>query len=163
MIITLLYRVFVVPTDVLYHYFEIFPYKHFFLFGRSSQLFSWLYEDGTFPLANYVARIWWQAPKTTGLANANFIGNFWADFGYIGVIISCFVVGIVIHLLYWKLLTVTEYSKNVIYTTCIAVMVPIFTFVFFSSNFTTLFFTRGLILLILLLFVLEHIKNRVAN
>jgi len=160
--ITFLYRIFIVPAEVLYHYFEIFPDIHEFLLGRSSQVFSWLYYDGTFPLSNYVARIWWRAPQATTLANANYIGYFWADFGFWGVVVSTFLVGLVIYMLFWLLISASRYKKNFLYVVSVSVMAPIFTFVFFSSNFTTLFFTRGLIFFILI-FMMVLYTNRVKE
>ena len=74
---SLVYRIFIIPSEVLFQYFNIFPNSHDFLYGRSTQIFSWLHHDGTFPLANYVARIWWNDPTTSGLCNANYIGNFY--------------------------------------------------------------------------------------
>lgn len=164
--ISFLNRIFLVPSETLFQYFKIFPQTHEFLLGRATHLFSWLHNQGLFPISNYVARIWWGKPKTTGLANTTFIGNFWADFGWIGVLLSIFTVGIIIHLFYWKILTVSEYKKNIIFTTIIASAVPIFTFGFFSSNFTTLFFTRGLIFIVIFLVVLSSkffINSKYAN
>jgi len=158
--ITLIHRIFIVPAEVLYLYFDIFPNIHEFLLGQSSHLFSWMYDNGTFPLSNYVFRIWWRSPLATGFANANYLGYFWADFGYLGVFISTFVVGFIFHLIYWKLLSVCDYRKNIIYVTITSVLTPIFSFVFFSSNFTTIFFTRGLALIIFLLFFIDYITKR---
>lgn len=148
---SLLNRIFITPSETLFQYFKIFPEIHNFLYGRATQLFSWLHTVGQFPLANYVAKTWWKNPKTTGSANVTFIGDFWADFGWIGVLLSIFIVGIVIHLFYWKILQVSNYRKNIIFVTITATIVPIFTFGFFSSNFTTLFFTKGLILMVICL------------
>ena len=158
--ITILGRVFITPTEVLYHHFEIFPQIHDFLGGRSTHLFSWLYNDGTFPLANYVARVWWQSPKTTFVANVIFIGNFWADFGFLGVIISSVFVGLIGHWYFWKILSVSNYSKNIIYIIVVTISVPIFTFIFMGSNFTTIFFSRGVLVLIILLLIIEGLKKK---
>jgi len=157
--VSLFERIFIVPTEVLYYDFYIFPDKHDFLLGRASQLTSWLHSDGIFPLANYVARIWWNNPLSTGYANSIFIGVFWADFGWIGVIISSFLFGVIIHLFYWLIISSSEYKKNIIYCTAISISTPIFTFNFFSSNLTTLFFTRGLILLIIFLIVYKKYRK----
>jgi len=153
--ISILNRMFIVPSESLYQYFEIFPRIHEFLIGRATQLFSWLHYDGLFPISNYVAKVWWNLPHTTGFANTNFVGNFWADFGWIGVLPSIYLIGIIIHLLYWKILSVSKYKKNIIYVTVISSIVPIFTFNFFSSNFTTLFFTRGLLFVVVFLIILS--------
>ena len=152
-----LIRIFQIPAEALFHYFNIFPDIHPFLLGRSSQLFSWLYIDGTFPISNYVASIWWKDPFTTGFANANYLGSYWADFGWIGIIISTFALGMIVYFLQWKILEVCKYKISIIYFICAAICVPNFTFAFFSTAFTRIFFTRGLILLILFLFVYEYV------
>jgi len=145
-------RLFVTPAEVLFYYFKYFPDTHDFLMGRSSQLFSWMHAEGTFPVSNYVARLWWKMPQTTGFANANYLGNFWSDFGWYGTTISTFIFGIITHLFQWKIFNVTDYKKNILYLVTISVCVPSFTFGFFSSNFTILFFTKGLLLLVFFLF-----------
>ena len=159
--LSLLFRLFLVPSEVLYYYFDYFPRLHDFLWGRSSRLFSWLYPEGGFDISNYVAKIWWQAPHTSGYANANYLGNYWANFGWIGILLSTLLVGIFIQWFYWKLLEVSRYSKNGLFMTCTAVVVPTFTFGFFSSNFTVLIVTRGLLLIILLLFFYDYINKRI--
>ncbi|ODS30390.1 MAG: hypothetical protein SCARUB_04499 [Candidatus Scalindua rubra] len=153
--ITYFERLIIIPSQVLFYYFEYFPEKHDFLLGRSSQLFSWISQFGTFPVANYVAKIWWQDPFTTGSANANYLGNFWADFGYLGTLLSTPVIGFVSYLFYWKLLDVSNYSMNIVYVIISTVTLPVFTFGFFSSNFSVLFFTRGLFILLFLMFWLK--------
>lgn len=138
--ITYFERLIIIPSQVLFYYFEYFPEKHDFLLGRSSQLFSWISQFGTFPVANYVAKIWWQDPFTTGSANANYLGNFWADFGYLGTLLSTPVIGFVSYLFYWKLLDVSNYSMNIVYVIISTVTLPVFTFGFFSSNFFSFIF-----------------------
>ncbi len=154
-------RIFIIPSEVLYYYFQYFPDTHDFLIGRSSQLFSWLYQNGTFPISNYIAQLWWNDPNTSGSANAIFLGNFWADFGMVGTIISSFIFGIIIHIFEWKLLKTSNYKKNFLYITTTAVSLPVFTFGFFSSNFTILFFTKGLIFLVLFLIGIDYLQNKI--
>ena len=149
-------RLFVTPAEVLYYYFKYFPETHDFLLGRSSQLFSWMHSDGNFPVSNYIAQLWWDDAGTTGSANANYLGNFWSDFGWYGTIISTFVFGIISHLLQWKILQTTHYRKNLLYLIVMSICAPAFTVGFFSSNFTILFFTRGLLLLVIFLFIYDY-------
>jgi oligosaccharide repeat unit polymerase len=145
------YRLFIVPSEGLYYYFNIFPKVHDFLDGASTNFFAWLQPGGTFPLANYVASIWWHNPLTSGFANVNYVGFFWADFGWPGVIIAHVLVGMIVYSLYWKLMRVSQYQKNLIYTIVTCVSAPLFTVNFFSVNFTSIFFTNGYILIIILL------------
>jgi len=148
---TYINRLFVTPSEVLFYYFQYFPERHEFLLGKSSQLFSWMFSEGTFPVSNYVAKLWWNMPKTTGSANAIYLGNFWSDFGWYGTIISTFIFGFISHLFQWKILFTTKYQKNLLYLVIMSICIPIFTFGFFSSNFTILFFTKGLLLLVIFL------------
>ena len=118
-----------------------------------------MHTEGTFPVSNYVAKIWWNMPDTSGSANAVYIGNYWSDFGWYGVIISTIILGFIAHLLQWKILTVSDYKKNFLFIVSIAAAVPSFTFGFISANFTNIFFTKGLILLICFLFIYEYMKK----
>ncbi len=153
-------RVFVIPAEVLFEYFKIFPINHEFLLGRCSNLFSWLHSDGLFNLANYVAKVWWKLPFTTGNANSVYVGYFWADFGWIGVILSSFGVGFFIHFLFYKLLQLSNYQKNIFYVTFTTATVMAFSFTFVSTNFTSILLTRGLLLILLLLYIFNWIlKN----
>lgn len=162
--ITLWNRLILTPSNVLYQYFAIFPQKHDFLLGRSTQLFSWMFEKGLFPLNNYVAKIWWQIPTTTGSANAIYMCNFWADFGYYGLIFPHFILGVIFFYFYQLTLKVSRYRLNIIYILTISSTVPIFTFCFFSSNFTVLFFTRGLLfVIIILVFIKKYLKINEAD
>ncbi len=149
--VMILFRLFIVPAEALYQYFLIFPSIHGFLYGRSSKIFSWIYDDGLFNAPNYVAKIWWDEPFTHGNANAIYIGNFWADFGLIGVFLSTIFIGYFIHTLYYYLVNVSDYKRNIIYIIFTAGLMPVMTFSFISSNFTTLLLTRGLLIILILL------------
>lgn len=156
-------RLFVVPAAVLFYYFKHFPETHDFLLGRSSQLFSWMHYEGTFPVSNYIAQLWWDDSSTTGFANTNYLGNFWSDFGWYGITISTFIFGVIVHLLQWKILETCRYRKNLLFLVVISISVPTFTFGFFSSNITILFFTKGVILLIIFLFGYDFWRKQIMS
>ena len=157
-------RIFFIPTDVLYEYVVIFPDFHNFLYGRATQLLSIFNQDGGFPLANYVAQVAWGDKFTSGSANVIYVGNFWAEFGFMGTVIATFFIGYITHWFYSIILSASEYKKNWIYLSSICISVPLFTFGFISSNFTTLFFTKGLLILVVLLYFINHIiKNSIYD
>lgn len=159
---SLLNRLFIIPAEVLYQYFEIFPDYHQYLYGTGTNLFSWFFSkgDGTFPLTNYVAKYWWGIEFTSGSANTVFLGNFWAEFGFWGIIFSTIVVGFLLHLLSWMILEFVDYQFNFTYILLSSILLPIFIFNFFSSNITTIFFTRGLLILLFSLVILK-IKEKI--
>jgi hypothetical protein len=136
---------------------------HSFLYGKSTNLFSWLYSEGNFKTANYVAKIWWQEPNTTGSANAIYLGNFWADFGIAGVIFSTLFVALFLHYFYLLILRSSNYSKNIIYITLTTGLVGTFTFNFISTSVTILFITKGLIFVIILLILQNLFFGRLVK
>jgi len=153
--LSLVLRLFIVPAEALSWYFVVFPNVHEFLLGRSSQLFSWMHVEGTFPVSNYVMKIWWNNPHTTGFANAIYLGNYWADFGIYGVLIAHIFFGFILHLTYAAMVNASKYAVDLKYIIGVAIAVPIFTFGFFSSNFTILYITRGLVVWLAFLFYLS--------
>jgi len=151
-------RLFVIPADVLAQYFVVFPGIEGHLLGRSSQLFSWMHVEGTFPVSNFVMRIWLDNPETTGFANAIYLGNYWADFGIYGVILAHVVFGLILQLTYATYVKSSNYNVDLKYIIGIAISIPIFTFGFFSSNFTILYVTRGVLIWLAILIVMQKKK-----
>jgi len=159
-------RIFIVPSEVLFQYFKIFPDFHTHLMGRSTKFFSWLHPEGGFNTANYVAQIFWKEPQTTGSANAIYLGNFWADFGITGVILSSIFVGWFVHFLYQQILETSNYQKNVIYLTFVTALTTTISFSFVSSSFTVLLVTKGLFLAPIILWVIrfgKYVRPSISN
>lgn len=150
-------RILITPAEVLFYYFQFFPERHEFLLGRATQLFSWMTAEGIFNVSNYVMKLWWNNPTSTGSANAHYLGLYWASFSWWGVTLATVFFGFITHLFQWKILTVSRYKKNLIYFIAMAISLPNFTFGFFSSNFTILFFTKGLLLLVIFLIGYEYL------
>ncbi len=157
------YRLFIVPAEVLFEYFKIFPNKHPFLLGRSTQLFSWIHSDGNFNTANYVAQVWWKDRFTTGSANAVYIGNFWADFGLFGVMIMTLILGFLIHYIYKQILATSDYKMDMIYVTFTTAFISHFTFSFVSSSITVIAITKGMIFIPLLLYFYRNLQSKFKN
>ena len=161
--ISILNRIFLIPSKALYVHYEMFPQIHDFLWGRSTNLIAWMHPDGGFPLSNYVARFWWQDPHATGTLNAMFLAFFWADFGAIGVIVSSFLVGMATHWVYYVFLKISDYQKNIFYVVFSTCMLPAFTFSFFNSNYTILLITRGVIITMILLYCIKVFGKMVLS
>ncbi len=153
-------RIFLIPTQMLYEHFVIFPQKVGFLLGRSSQLFSWMYASDSINLPQLVATIYYKNPHTVVYLNAMYLANFWADFGTIGVILSTVAVGLIVHWITYKLFTVSGYQKSVLFVVITSITMPHFSIQFLSANITILFFTSGLMLLIFLLIGINLLKKR---
>lgn len=153
-------RIFIIPSEVLYQYFRAFPDIHNFLLGRSSNLTAWLHPNGLFPINQYVMGVWHGIVYTTGSANANYLGYYWADFGAPGLIFSTFIIGYIVHLFYWKLLDTADYTKDINYVSIICYTVPLFTLNFFSANFAILLFTKGILLVVIYMYLYQYLSEK---
>jgi len=156
-------RIFLVPSQALIEYFKIFPNHHDFLLGRSTKIFSWIHPDGIFDVSNYVAKVWWRRPFTTGSANAIFIGAAWADFGFFGVILWTFFIGYFTHFFYYKVCKISDYKKNILYVIFIVSTIMCFSFTFLSSSFPTILITRGLFIVVLIIFFISKMLKLNVN
>lgn len=151
-------RIFLIPTQMIYEHFVIFPDKVDFLLGRSSQLFSWMHTSPSVNLPQLVATIYYKNPHTVVYLNAMYLANFWADFGTVGIVLSTVAVGLILHWITYKLLSATEYQKSLLFIVITTITMPHFTIQFLSANFTILFFTGGLLLVIFLLVAVRQLK-----
>jgi oligosaccharide repeat unit polymerase len=88
-------RLFYVPSEVVYYYFEVFPHWHGFLYGRSIDKFARLMGMAPFDTANYVGVYAFPSGLQSISANAAFIGDLYADFGMPGVLVGGIVAGFV--------------------------------------------------------------------
>ncbi len=89
-------RIFYTPVNILYSTFELFPTHHEYLYGSSIQFFHRLGFTQFFDLSNYLFRfVNPESPLlSTGTSPAPFIGDFYANFGFIGIVIGSFIVGL---------------------------------------------------------------------
>ncbi|MBK8004899.1 MAG: hypothetical protein IPK12_13440 [Gemmatimonadetes bacterium] len=84
----ILRRLFVLPAEILYAYFEIIPVRLAFLHGRTIGRVAWLLGEPAFNLSNYVYQYMFPTRIESGAAPAAFLGFFYADFGMIGVVLG---------------------------------------------------------------------------
>jgi oligosaccharide repeat unit polymerase len=91
------HRLFYVPAEILYYYFEVVPDVVPYLHGRTIGRINWLI--GAAPevnIANYVFQYMFPWRVDTGLAPAPFIGYLHADFGLVGVLVGGVLAGMVL-------------------------------------------------------------------
>jgi oligosaccharide repeat unit polymerase len=89
-------RLFYVPSEVVYYYFEVFPAQHPYLNGRSIDKFARLMGWAPFNTPNYVG-VYAARPGDleTVSFNAAFIADLNADFGMPGVILGGILAGLI--------------------------------------------------------------------
>jgi oligosaccharide repeat unit polymerase len=93
-------RLFVLPAEILYAYFEIFPRTVGFLHGRTIGRVAWAMGEPLFDLSNYAFNYVFPTGVSSGSAPAAFIGFFYADFGLPGVLFGGFLAGVIMQLVH---------------------------------------------------------------
>lgn len=90
------HRLFYLPAEILYNYFEVVPDVVPYLEGRTIGRLRWALGEPEFDIANYVFRYMFPERIDTGLAPAPFIGYLHADFGLVGVLAGGILVGLLL-------------------------------------------------------------------
>lgn len=93
------HRLFYLPAEILYYYFELVPDTLPYLHGRTIGRFSWILGEPQFDIANYVFQYMFPGGVGTGVATAPFVGYLHADFGLIGVLVGGVAVGMVVQVI----------------------------------------------------------------
>lgn len=88
------FRLTMEPNRVLQLYFDTYPEKHDFLLGASSQMVASFAGADAIPPHTFIPRQLFSKFHTTW--NCVFIGDAWADFGYLGTIGTSFLVGMLL-------------------------------------------------------------------
>ena len=105
------HRLFYLPAEILYNYFEVVPDVVPYLNGRTIGRLRWVLGESEFDIANYVFRYMFPLRIDTGLAPAPFIGYLHADFGIVGVLAGGILGGIVLQTLQ---VAITRRPKSVV-------------------------------------------------
>src|SRR5699024_2417582 len=94
-------RAFVSGVKPLYYYFSLFPENHEFLLGKSFSptILAGLLDYNSFNIENYIYNIRNPDALERGISGTNptvFIGEVYANYGFIVMLISIIVVGFLI-------------------------------------------------------------------
>lgn len=104
-VITIVERIFLAPANVLYYYYEVVPEQVNFLYGQTMGKLTWLIGLDYFDISNYVAQYINPAqPIKSGSANAAFIGDLYANFSMLGVLLGGVLIGAFMQLIQIHLL-----------------------------------------------------------
>jgi len=105
------HRLFYVPAEILYNYFEVVPDIVPYLHGRTIGRLNWILgTESEVNIANYVFRYMFPWRLDTGLSPAPFIGYLHADFGLVGVLVGGVLAGMILQALQ---VVVTRRPKSV--------------------------------------------------
>lgn len=152
-------RLFYVPSDVLYYYFEVFPAEVDFLYGRSISFVS-LWGQEHFNIANYVyLHIFPTSAIASGHSNACFVGNLYADFGMAGVLVGSFLTGTLVQAIQIFLL---RRGKTVLSLAVYAFLIFAF-YLLTATSVTSTLLTGGVIVVFIIAFGIKLMERILSD
>jgi hypothetical protein len=105
----LLRRMFYLPAEILYYYFEIYPQQQPYLHGGTIGRLAVLMGKPEFDVSNYVFRYMYPGGLESGSATTAFVGALHADFGLAGIIGGSLLAGL---LMEWVQVTLVRRDKT---------------------------------------------------
>lgn len=142
--------------SALFLTFEVFPYEIAFLKGESLPSFL---GGNSLRSSEIIMSIYGQhgvKDGTAGVMNTVFIGEAYANFGWLGVIIGSIYVGILIQLLLIIFLRIRKTPLNIAFFTFFAIKIPL------SGGFVD-FFYNPLLLFLLILYCMIFVTGSLNN
>ena len=153
-------RLFWAPAWTLYKYFEIFPHHVEFLGGRSIGIFSKIVGIPYFSVENFVYLFLKPGAEIlSGSENACFVGNLYADFGLVGVLLGSFFVGMLLEGCHQFLLSK---PKTPVYLASYIFLIFAF-WLLLNSNLFVVLNTHGLIWVFLLAFLVRLLPEFIES
>jgi len=154
--ISILNRIFIVTSEIPYYWIVYFPDIHgSFLFGASNSIYSKLIGIDFVPASNLVYNYIYPGRLESGLANAAFFADAYANFGFLGVIIISWLVGLTLALVHFHFINI---NKSAFIAACYVCLYIIFLHLL-STSFTTTILTGGIIIIFLLKLIFNISKR----
>lgn len=88
-------RLFYTPAYIQYVYFQVVPAQVGFLHGRTSPNLAWLTGQSYFNMQEYVARVLYPHAPAHAMASGPFLGDYYVNFGMLGVLAGGVLAGFV--------------------------------------------------------------------
>ena len=145
-------RLFYLPAEISYYYFEIFPSYVPYLHGRSIDKLSRLLGMQPFDTPNYVGNYIYPNGIESVSANAVFISDLNADFGLWGVVLGGILTGFIMQSFH---VYVMRRRKSVFNIACYSFLVIAFWFLN-STSLTVVLLSDGALIAVLLTFLFDR-------
>jgi hypothetical protein len=148
-------RLFYIPAETSYFYFEVFPEQVHYLYGRSINKLSWLFGLEYFDTSNYVGQYEYPGAQESISANAAFISDLNADFGLWGVIFGGVFTGFLMQAFH---IYVFRRPKTVFTLACYSFLVPTF-WLLNSTSLPIVLLSNGAIFAVGLALLFERVSR----
>jgi oligosaccharide repeat unit polymerase len=152
-------RVFHIPAEMVYSYFEFFPRQIGHLHGRSIGLLSTVLGLKHVDTPNAVGQFIYPYGIESISANAAFIGDLYADFGMAGVLLGSVLAGFIMQALH---IYVIRRRKTVITLAIYAFLVVTF-FLLQSTALPQILASNGAVLIFLIAWAFENQSSSAAG
>ena len=139
-------RLFSIPAEAVYYYFEYFPDQVKYLHGRSIDKLARVMGVPPFDTANAIGLYAFNSGADSITANAAFIADLNADFGMWGVILGGLLVGVVMQAVQ---IFILRRRKTVVTLACFSFLIIAFWFLQ-STSLPVVLASNGIILTLLL-------------
>lgn len=139
-------RLFSIPSEAVYYYFEFFPDQVKYLHGRSIDKLARITGQAPFDTANAIGLYAFNAGVASITANAAFIADLNADFGMWGVLAGGVLAGIVMQAVQ---IVILRRRKTVVTLACFSFLIIAFWFLQ-STSLPVVLASNGVILTLLL-------------
>jgi oligosaccharide repeat unit polymerase len=146
-------RLFYLPSDIVYFYFEVFPSHVGYLHGQSIHALSLLLGRPYFNTAAYVGRYGFLEKVQSVIANGAFISDLNADFGLWGVLLGGVLTGCIMQAFH---IYVVRREKTILTIACYSFLV----FTFWLLNSTSLPIVLASNGAILVLFLTQWLETK---
>ena len=151
-------RLFFIPAQVVYYYFEFFPNQVNYLHGRSIDKFARLIGEKPFDTTNAVGDYAMYQGIESVSANGAFICDMNADFGMWGVLLGGIAAGVVMQAVQ---ILILRRRKTVVTLACFSFLTVAFWFLN-STSLPVVLASNGVILSLLMMAYLDHSRRDAA-
>lgn len=152
-------RLFHIPAEMVYYYFEFFPKQMGFLHGRSINMLSLLFGMKHVDTPNVVGLYAFPHALASITANAAFIGDMYADFGFLGVLLGGVLAGLIMQSLHIYLV---RRRKTITTLAAYAFLVVTFGFLY-ATALPQILASNGALLVLLLAWAFDRPVPAVAG
>ena len=151
----LLHRAFYSTAEIPYYYFEYFPAKVDFLYGRSIGKLSMLLGWQHFDVANFISLQTGPGHFKTGSANASFFAVFHVDFGLTGVLLGGILTGFILQMLQ----VIVMRRKKTILTLGLYAHIVFASYYLMGTSLPAVLLTYGMIMVFLLVWFIKLMER----
>ncbi|MBD1933408.1 MULTISPECIES: oligosaccharide repeat unit polymerase [Cyanophyceae] len=156
-------RIFYVPAQVIFYYFDYFPKHQSFLLGHTLPYINKFITDIPFPVANTICLYMHPDAMSSCTSNVAYPGYLWADFGWSGIVIGSIICGISLQGLQVLILRLPKSAPTVVLQSMLSYQMILLTSTSFTDFLAPLGTGLEIVLTVLLVPLAVRVKINLAE